>query len=470
MLLFGILILLISLAIASVAAYFSVIGLSLLFVGSGTAIIIMGGALEVGKLVTATVLHQMWNKMNWLLKTYLFIATFILMVITSLGIYGFLSNGYNTTSIKVKGFENNIVSIEKKIEMLKTENLKLENFTPATLSIDNISSDNQKFADQQIQLIEQKERRIMEIRQSIESERVSASQQIANAKAVLDEQVIRETNQITLYNNRLQILDLEVQTWLNQGTGGLFRQNGLEKARQVKDSQQKERDEIDLKIKSVENNIVSLRGDYNRTVLEVNESLRNQISLSEQVIQKIQNEVQESKNLITSSQLKTQTTFDTEKIKNEEIVGQNIILIKNNLQEIEGFNNQIKELENKIVATDVGTFKFVAKSLGTDLDTTVNWFILSIIFVFDPLAVALLLCFNYIIGLKKNAKLNPTQLRVESFEPSTPYPTPTHINTLSSFPWTTTTTTSTTANEDDWYPYKVQENGKLAFRHYPIDN
>ena len=102
MLLLAIILLLASLAIAACGAYFSIIGLSLLFVGAGVPIMIMGTTLEVGKLVAITFLHQYWEKMNLMLKIYLSIACLALMTITSLGIYGYLASGYNTTSIKVK--------------------------------------------------------------------------------------------------------------------------------------------------------------------------------------------------------------------------------------------------------------------------------------------------------------------------------------------------------------------------------
>ena len=97
----AIFVLLASLGIASVAAYFSISGLSLLFVGSGVSIVLMGAMLEIGKLITVTVLHQMWEKMSVFLKVYLVVASMVLSIITSLGIYGYLSNGYNTISVKV---------------------------------------------------------------------------------------------------------------------------------------------------------------------------------------------------------------------------------------------------------------------------------------------------------------------------------------------------------------------------------
>ena len=122
MLFLAILILITSLAIAGIAAYFSIVGLALLFVGSGQSIVIMGTALEVGKLVVVSFLHQYWERLNFLIKTYLIIATILLMAITSIGIYGYLSSGYNATSNKVKEIERQISFNEKQIAQSKISN------------------------------------------------------------------------------------------------------------------------------------------------------------------------------------------------------------------------------------------------------------------------------------------------------------------------------------------------------------
>ena len=84
---FAFLVLLSAIAISACGAYFSIVGLKMLFVGGGISIIVMGTALEVGKLITATFLKQKWNEIGLFLKTYLVLATICLMGITSIGIY-----------------------------------------------------------------------------------------------------------------------------------------------------------------------------------------------------------------------------------------------------------------------------------------------------------------------------------------------------------------------------------------------
>ena len=83
-----------ALSISGVAIYYSVAGLAAIFAAAVIPIIVMGVVLEVGKLVTAVWLHYNWNIAKWWLKTYLSIAVVVLMFITSMGIFGFLSKAH----------------------------------------------------------------------------------------------------------------------------------------------------------------------------------------------------------------------------------------------------------------------------------------------------------------------------------------------------------------------------------------
>jgi hypothetical protein len=88
--------------LASCGAFFSVQGLATLYSGHFISVCIMAGSLEIGKLVAATYLHRFWNRTNFLLKIYLVIATLLLMGITSLGIFGFLTSAYQESHVKVE--------------------------------------------------------------------------------------------------------------------------------------------------------------------------------------------------------------------------------------------------------------------------------------------------------------------------------------------------------------------------------
>ena len=112
--LFPLLIALSALAVSGSAAFYSVFGLSKLFAGASTQVIIMAGSLEFAKLVVASLLYQYWDTINKALRTYLAVAVFILMVITSGGIYGFLSGAYQETATKSELLDKSLAIINQK--------------------------------------------------------------------------------------------------------------------------------------------------------------------------------------------------------------------------------------------------------------------------------------------------------------------------------------------------------------------
>jgi len=116
---FGFWTLLIALLISGVAAYYSIIGLTAIFAAAFIPIVIMGSALEVAKVTTAVWLHRYWHVAPFLMKFYLTIATVVLMFITSMGIFGFLSKAHvEQTSAATESVAQ--------IERIDTELLRLD--------------------------------------------------------------------------------------------------------------------------------------------------------------------------------------------------------------------------------------------------------------------------------------------------------------------------------------------------------
>ena len=103
-----------ALSVSASAAFYSVFGLSHLFAGASTQVIIMAGALEVAKLVVASLLYQYWDKINKLLRTYFIVATFVLMVITCGGIYGYLSGAYESTATQSEFLDKQVLIVDAK--------------------------------------------------------------------------------------------------------------------------------------------------------------------------------------------------------------------------------------------------------------------------------------------------------------------------------------------------------------------
>ena len=110
-----------ALSVSASAAFYSVSGLSKLFAGASFEVIIMAGSLEVAKIVIASLLYQYWKDLNKLLRTYLTVATVVLVLITSMGIYGFLSAAYQETYQKLSVNENKIEFLDQKREFYQQD-------------------------------------------------------------------------------------------------------------------------------------------------------------------------------------------------------------------------------------------------------------------------------------------------------------------------------------------------------------
>lgn len=118
---FGLLTLLTALAISTVAAWYSIIGLMAIFAGATTAIMIMGIVLEIGKLICASWTFTNWKKCPVIMKTYFIVAVVVLMLITSLGIFGFLSRAHITQSSPTALLEERIERINLKTNQRQTQ-------------------------------------------------------------------------------------------------------------------------------------------------------------------------------------------------------------------------------------------------------------------------------------------------------------------------------------------------------------
>jgi hypothetical protein len=236
----------VALIVAGCAAFFSVQGLATLYAARYIAVCVMAGGLEIGKLVAASFLHRYWKSISWILKLYLTLAVVILMAITSLGIFGFLTGAYQQSHTKVE---------------------------------------------------------------------------------------LTDVKQEALNNNK-EFLNVEIKQ-LND------RINTLNEARKAQEARLP-----NLSRKSA----APIYEDIKRSSDEISRNRERINELSKQLFETTQESIN---------------------------------------QKIEGS----KEV-------DIGTLKYVSKAFGVDMDTTVKWFTLAIVLVFDPLAVALVLAYNSLIERK----------------------------------------------------------------------
>ena len=110
-----------ALLVAGCGAYFSVLGIATLFSGHFWQVAIMAGSLELGKLVATSFLYRYWKKIIWFLKLYMITAVLVLMVITSMGIFGYLSSGYQVNAGKTQLIDNKVSLIEQQKTNIKGE-------------------------------------------------------------------------------------------------------------------------------------------------------------------------------------------------------------------------------------------------------------------------------------------------------------------------------------------------------------
>lgn len=123
---FSNLILIAGILVSASAGFYSVYGLSKLFSGASIAVIVMAGSLELSKLIIAGSLHQYWGTLNAILRNYLIFAVLILVMITSSGIYGFLSDAYQQTADKDKIVQSKLNLLKVKRDRFQTQMLELK--------------------------------------------------------------------------------------------------------------------------------------------------------------------------------------------------------------------------------------------------------------------------------------------------------------------------------------------------------
>lgn len=174
-----------ALILAGIVGYYSVYGLSKLFAGAATAVIILGATLESVKILGTALLHTYWKKFNWWVKTYMVIGVFMLMGITSMGVYGLLTSAYKSTS-------DDLAGIETKVELIEQKKLNLQS------SIDSKNDQVEYKTDRMTQLVE------LRTQQEIRLDSLVANHHWQNANLTREE--------IKKANDQIEILEAEIDT------------------------------------------------------------------------------------------------------------------------------------------------------------------------------------------------------------------------------------------------------------------
>lgn len=207
-----------ALAVSATAAYYSVTGLGELFAGATTAVIIMASTLEFSKLIVASVLYRYWSMLKNYLRVYLGIALIVLVVITSTGIYGFLSAAYQATSNKIGVVDEQLNQVEVKKKTLETKfDLLLTQKQQITKSIGDLqlglSTNQVQYKDAQGNIITS----------TSSATRRSLEKQLDELK-VREENIDNQIEELSTTSEQISISELELKTkLLNAGEVGSLR-------------------------------------------------------------------------------------------------------------------------------------------------------------------------------------------------------------------------------------------------------
>ena len=472
-----------ALTISAVAIYYSVAGLVAIFAAAALPIMIMGGTLEVAKLVTAVWLHRYWQKAAWWLKTYLSIAVIVLMIITSMGIFGFLSKAHieqtsaSEESIakveqinKELGRQDGIIfRAETKIKQLESSGTGADANLQAQIDkeqerIDKAFERIQPAIDQQNKIIEDAragdanrtkpyEDQLTNIQNEItrlESTAREYEDKIANLKAnqgavnpllqqikKIEEEIIRVTNQLQS-TERAQIR--AGQAIIGVSSDGLFGNNTREALAKWVAAQQE-------RISQIQGEVSQLRKDASATVEKERERLagvvkdirgkqipalkdRELIMLGKiddvratesPVIQTARDEIQRLRKSAEDQVKNSQQLIErlrgqlaqTDKVDEiDAAIDEQNLRIKNANKEIDLLTEEKYSLEAEYrkLEAEVGPIKYIAEFIYGEkadknlLEEAVRWVILIIIFVFDPLAVLLLIASQYTFDFVRNRK------------------------------------------------------------------
>ena len=480
---FGILVMITALSISAVAIYYSVSGLVAIFAAAAVPIMIMGGVLEVGKLVTAVWLHRYWHQSNWWLKSYLSVATLVLMFITSMGIFGFLSKAHiEQTAAAQEGVaqiqrieteiarqqalivrtEERILTVEASVgagneaiqEQIDREQERIDNayirIQPAieeqTAIIEAARAADakrtepyeQQLTNLQVEL-ERLDAQATQYEQRIAEIRVDASAvdpllaQIAN----IESSIVRVEGQLAS-GEREQVRQAQstigsnpdgnagpntrrsANAWIQQQRERIAQLQG-----QISDLRTQAQSTVDTERQRLAGLVASIRGEQTEaikarqlSVLNTIDSVRATespaITAARDEIARIRagadTQIAQSNTLIQS--LRDSLTIGADEDVEAEIMRQQQTLAEaNNIIDTLTEQKYTLQAEYRKLEAEVGPVKYLAEFVYGEtanqdlLEEAVRWVIITIIFVFDPLAVLLLIASQATFEMRRQERL-----------------------------------------------------------------
>lgn len=372
----GLITLLIAITISVVAAYYSILGLTAIFAAAFLPIVVMGAALEAGKVMTTVWLHKNWHRAELQYKLYLVPAVFLLMFITSMGIFGFLSKAHIDQTSSSQESVAQVQRIESEIAR-QTAIMKRAEDRLNRLETTGSGQD----ATIQLQI-------------DAEQRRIDSAYERINP-AITEQQRIIDA-QLKLYQDQLAKIDQQTQTlqeYIDSGdirkaqgmvgtrADGQFGPATAAAFKRWQTQKAQERSDIVSKLETVNNNPVVK--EARAEIARLRQTADAQIADSNKLINRLRSQLGQNAN--------------AQDLNNQIQEQQNIIKTAN--QELDQLTQKKYQLqaEYRKLEAEVGPVKYIAEFIYGDqadknmLEQAVRWVIILLVVVFDPLALVLIL-------------------------------------------------------------------------------
>jgi peptidoglycan hydrolase-like protein with peptidoglycan-binding domain len=399
----AILTLITALAISAVAIYYSVAGLVAIFAAAAIPIMIMGGVLEVSKLVTAVWLHKYWKQATWWLKSYLSIAVIVLMFITSMGIFGFLSKAHIEQTSASEESVARVETLQSEIDRQLGIVGRAENRVRALES-------SETGADANVQeQIDKEQERIESAYTRIQPAIKEQNTIIANVTALFQSELDKIDTELDTLQSYIDAGDIaKAQGMIGSKADGEYGPKTAQAFTDFQEVKKVERSEWIQKLQASANSptVTSARTEITR----LRDNADKQIAQSNVLINRLRDQLGD-----------TQNQDDIQKAIDEQFERVRIAS-----SEIENLSEQKITLESEYrkLEAEVGPIKYIAEFVYGEqadknmLEEAVRWVIVIIIFVFDPLAVLLLIAAQYTFDFRRKELEddNGERLRLERQE------------------------------------------------------
>lgn len=386
------LVLICGLSVSSVAVYYSVVGLAAIFAAAVIPVIIMGTVLEISKLAATVWLKQYWDIAPKLIKLYLIVAVIVLMLITSMGIFGFLSRAHIEQTM---GTAENSAQIQRITTEIARQNDSIVKNEARIRQIESGSTGQDATLQSQI---DREQARIDSASQRVEPAIQEQNVIIASRTKIYQDQIDnidRELSRLQSNLNSNQIAQVQSQVGVQpDGQIGPRTQAAIREYRDRFTAQKAQA------IKNLETaNSDPVIDAARKEIARIRSTVESQIKESNQLINRLRDQLGRRQTSDIDQQIDSLRTA-----------------ISSANTEIEQLSARKYELESEVrkLEAEVGPIKYLAKLIygeNTDkdiLEKAVTWVIIALIFVFDPLAVILLLSsqisFQSFVGRQNNMR------------------------------------------------------------------